>query len=514
MALFGGGKPDHPMADAKQARALINEFPAGDATKALEEITFWLDSVSRTDGFKLDYRYELYDALDQAAKNHQRKLSQDYLATDRQEKFRENKLWNTVFEFWKLLGDGYNQLIEQFQSGAGGAGAIKKDLPAIVARALRALTLQLKWSLLRYGPLDDRIWGELSRLYLFAEAKRFATTPIDIYPGAHGQGTVQQEFLKALMLGVSSTDGLTPLKQEIAERTVAHFGTLYTMQVKPGPEYNYFFDLSMRKPAARVMKAVEPNPMTRYFGAGKALPALLQLMEDIKTKEGVPSGVNLGGTYNNDLVLSVMRHLATYWSDTPPARSSERRKIATRLTVVHGLDQVLSCIRPTEEDVSLDFQAKDVGESWIVENVSDGGFGAIVPQVKGDWIKVGSLLGVQSETAKFWGAGVVRRLTRDEFQQRRVGIQLISKAVIPVKLSAAGNVSSFNVTREGDPAVLLSTTPDKNGDIALLLKVGSYTPTQSLEMNVRGKNYYLMPRKLVEGGDDFDWAKFKVMKNV
>ena len=61
--------------------------------------------------------------------------------------------------------------------------------------------------------------------------------------------------------------------------------------------------------------------------------------------------------------------------------------------------------------------------------------------------------------------------------------------------------------------MLLSTTPDKNGDIALLLKVGSYTPHQALQLTVRGKQYYLMPRKLVEGGDDFDWAKFKVMKS-
>jgi hypothetical protein len=513
MALFGGGKPDHPMADPKQARVLISEFPANDATKALEEVTFWLDSVSRTEGFKLDYRYELYDALDQAAKNHQRKLSQDYLATDRQEKFRESKLWNTIFDFWHTLGNAYNQCVEQFQAGASGAGTIKKDLPAIAARALRTLTLQLKWSALRYGPVDDRVWGELGRLFLFAESKRFAATPVDIYPGAHGQGSVEQEFLKALMLGVSSTDGLTPLKQEVAERTVAHFGKLYQMQTKPGPECNYYFDLSMRKAPARIMKNIEPGPMIRYFGAGKALPALRQLMDDIKTKEGVPSDVNLGGTYENDLVLSVMGHLAMYWSDKPPARHSERRKIAARLTVVHGMEQILRSIRPAEEDVSLDFQAKDAGESWIVENVSEGGFGAIVPPVKGDWIKVGSVLGVQSETAKFWGAGVVRRLTRDEFQQRRVGIQLVSKAVIPVRLSPAGNVSSFNVTREGDAAVLLSTTPDKNGDISLLLKVGSYTPTQALEMTVRGKQYYLMPRKLVEGGDDFDWAKFKVMKN-
>jgi hypothetical protein len=512
MALFGGGKPDHPMADAKQAKKLIAELPANDAAKALEEVTFWLDSIVRTEGFKLDYRYELFDWLDQAAKNHHRKLNQEYLATDRQEKFRENKLWTTVFEFWKMLSQAYGQCVEQFQSGASGAGAIKKDLPTIIARALRALTLQLKWILLHYGPIDDRMWSDLGRLYLFAEAKGMTTAPVEIYPGAHGQGTVQNEFLKALMLGVSSTDGLTPLKQEIAERTVAHFGELYTLQPKPAPGCNYFFDLSMRKPAARVQKSIEPNKMTRYFGAGKALPALERLMQEIKVKDGMPSHVNLGGTYDLDLIQSVMQHLALYWSDHPPARGSERRKIATRLTVVHGFRQVVKSVAPADDETSLDFQAKDSGESWIVENVSEGGFGAIIPQVKGDWIKVGSLLGVQTETAQFWGAGVVRRMARDEYQQRRVGIQLLSKAVIPVKLSPAGSVSSFNATRGGDPALLLSTTPDKNSEIALLLRAGSFTPGQGLEMNVRGKPYYLMPSKLVEGGDDFDWAKFRILQ--
>ena len=36
-----------------------------------------------------------------------------------------------------------------------------------------------------------------------------------------------------------------------------------------------------------------------------------------------------------------------------------------------------------------------------------------VPAVKGDWVKVGSLLGVKPEGASHWGVGVVRRMTRD-----------------------------------------------------------------------------------------------------
>ena len=512
MALFGGSKPDHPMADIKQARALLAELPANDALKALEEVTFWLDSVVRTEGFKLEHRYQLFDLLDQAAKNHQRKLGQEYLASESPAKFRENKLWTTNFDYWKMLITAYEQCIEQFESGAGGAGAIKKNIPVIIARAMRCLTLQLKWILLRYGLAEDRVWNDLGRLYLFAERAGITVTPAEIYPGAHGRGTVQQEFLKTLMLSISSTDGLTPVKQEIAERTVANFGSLYMLQPLMAPGCNYFFDLAARKPPARVIKGAEPGTTMRFFGAGTALPALERLMQDIKAQGAIPSSVNLGGTFELDLVLSVMQHLALYWSDTPPARSSQRRKIATSMTVVSGFQQIIESVTPVADDDSLDFDAASRGENWIVENVSDGGFGAIIPQSKVDWLKVGSLLGVQTETAQFWGAGLVRRLTRDEYQQRRAGIQVLSMAVIPVMLMPAGNESSSGANRDGNPAVLLSSAPDKNGEILLLLREGSFSQGQALDMSVRGRRYYLMSGKLIEGGDDFDLASFKVMK--
>jgi len=506
MALFAV-KPDHPMADIKEAKTLIAELPANDAFKMIEEVTYWLDSINRTAEFKADQRFALIDMLDQAAKNHQRKLSQDYLATERKQKFLEARLWKAMFEFWKELGDAYIRCVEQYQSGST---AIKKDLPVIVARALRALTLQLKWQLLRYGPIENRIWAEIGRLYQFADTRYFTTDEIAVYPGAHGASSVLREFLKAVMLSVSSTDGLAPARQEVAERVVAHFGALFIMEDQPGEGCNFFLDLSMREPPARVRKGAKPAPTIRFFGAGRALPALYKLMQDIKQKEGVPSDVHLGGNFDNDLVLSVLQHLAMCWSDHAPARSSERRQTASRLTVVHDFQNMLAGLG--DDAMSLDFDNAKDSESWIVENISDGGYGAIVPQVKGDWVHVGSLVGLKTETAKFWGAGVIRRLTRDKFQQRCVGIQLLSKSVMVVRLAPAGHISSFNATREGDRAILLSVAPDKNGEIELLLRAGSFTSGQSLEMNIEDKTYLLIPSKLVEGGDDFDWARFKLLE--
>lgn len=505
---LGGGKVDHPMADAKRARQVIDELPASDAVKALAEITEWLESVNQTDGFRLDRRFENLDLLDGAAKNPQRKLAQDYLAMPRQQKFQENRLWSVSHGFWKALGDGYLRCIQDHEANAGGASAIRKTLPMIAARALRALTLQLKWTYLRYGLVEPRIWADLARLYQLAERKGWAAGEIAIYPGVHGSGTVQQEFLKALMLSASSPEGLPPLRQEIAERTVAHFSGAFSLSARP-EGCTHCFDLAAPRAPMRMLTGAGPSATMRFFGAGKAFNDLGQLQARITEQGQVPPGVNLGGNYDKEVVAAVLRHVAMQWSDKPPARSSERRDTAGRITVVPGLTEIMGVLDPATSD-ALDFsqeQAAPSAESWIVVNVSDGGYGAIIPPQKSDWIKVGTLVGVQNEVSTtHWGIGLIRRITRDERQQRRVGIQLLTRTAIPIKVAKSG------AGGEQQSAILLSTSPDKNGEIGVVMRDGIYSAGGSLDMTVKAKAYLLMPTGMVEDGEDFDWAKFKVMQ--
>ena len=509
---LGGGKVDHPMADAKQARQIVAELPANDAAKALQEITEWLESMNQTEGFKVDRRFDNLDLLDGAAKNHQRKLSQDYLAMPRQQKFQEHKLWTAVSGFWKALGNGYILCIDQHEVGAGGATAVRKSLPIIVGRALRVLTLQLKWLLLRYGPVETRLWGQLGRLYGIAEKKGLAEAKVPVYPGTHGESTIKVEFLKALMLAASSTDGLPPLKQTVAERVVAHFADAFRLSHSPGG-CTYCFDITSHKPPVRMFTGVQAGPNMLFFGAGPALAQLTQLMNQVVESGAVPQDVNLGGTHEKDMVLATFKHLLQYWSETPPARTSERRKATARITVVPGLSEIVGVLDPSSND-QLDFSQDQSAESWIVENVSDGGYGAIIPTLKADWIKVGTLIGVQTEGMSHWGVGMIRRISRDENQQRRVGIQLLSKTAIPIKLARSGGTSSFNAGREPGPAILLSTTPDSRGEVGIVMREGIFNGRDSLDMMVREKVYLLMPARMVEGGEDFDWAMFKVMQRA
>src|SRR5258708_9126792 len=165
MRLFGGGKPDHPMADAKEARRLLDELPAQDPLKALEELAHWHESVSTAESFRPDARIQALFAIDEAAQPRLRKITRDYLAVARPSRFQENRMWTHVYEYCKQCGHAYALCVDAVLKGAEAA---KPLLPLLAVRALRALSQQIKWLHLRYGPIDPALWRMLSGVYAFA----------------------------------------------------------------------------------------------------------------------------------------------------------------------------------------------------------------------------------------------------------------------------------------------------------------------------------------------------------
>ena len=508
---IGGSTVDHPMADAKQARQIIDGLPTN-PVRALQEVTEWLESLTQTEGFRLNRRFENIGLLEGAVKNHQRTLLQDYLSAPRPQKFQENKLWNGVFGFWKQLENAYILCVREYDSGFSGITSIGISLPVIMARALRALALQLKWALFRYGPVEPRIWAEIAGLYRLAEQKGVADGVIAIYPDERGRSTLQREFLKAVMLSASSLDGLPLIRQEIAERAVAHFAGAFRLSTRP-EGCTHCFDLALPKPPVRLFKGAEPTETLRYFGAGEKLAGLDQLTAQILSGS-IPADFNLGGSYEPELVAGVLKHLAQTWSLTPPVRSAERRQTAGRATVVPGLKEILSTLEPSAGD-DLNFGQQPSAESWIVDNVSDGGYGAIIPVRTGEWVRVGALVGLKSETSQYWAIGFVCRITSDEHQQRHVGIQLLTKAAIPLKLSMWDSMSSLDFNLSTEPGVLLAASPDAEGEVGVLLCKGVlngvFKEPDKLELKFRDKSLRVMLSKIVEAGEDFDWAKLKIL---
>jgi hypothetical protein len=496
-----GGRLDHPLADPKQARTLVAELPPYDSVKALDEITRWLESLPDAEGFKLDRMFEVIELLDAAAKNHHKKVAQDYLGMSRQQKFQENKLWTCGYKFAKSLASAYVHCVAQHESGAAGAAAVRKNIPILVARGIRSLGLQVKWTMLRYGPFEPGLWTSIGELHRHAEKGSYTRTPVVIYAGLHGNTSVELEYLKIMMLWAASADVLPPLKQEIAERTVANVAAAARLESAPFAGALYSFDPMRNRPPVRMFGAPTPGEKLHYFGPGTAGAKLMQLVPALEKTGKLPADFNLGGAYSGDVVVSVFKHLATYWSDTPPSRLSERRAASARITVVPGYHQLLDELEREETD-ALNFSVSGA-ESWIVENISENGYGALVPAATTDWIRVDELIGVQLEGTVEWGIALVRRVVRDEHRQYHVGIEMISRTVSLVRVGQSAG-------REPQTAILLSDAPDEKGEVGIIMRAGRFDPGAAIDVTLRDEQQVLAPTQMVDAGEDFDWARYRI----
>jgi hypothetical protein len=492
MGLFGGGKPDHPLADPKEAKRILDALPDADGAKAVDELMHWLESVTAAEGFRPEARVQLLLTLDDAAQPRLRKLAREYFTTARPSRFQENRLWTALYAYWRQAGTSFGRAIDLYVQNAKGIEAVKAQLPALLVRTLRSIAQQGKWLHMRYGPTDLAAWGVFNSVYAFAESRRLAQTAAE-------DSTPQMEFLKGAMFSVSAPDGLLPLEVELAERLIAVHAPRFEMGAAPAAGLVFGIDLAKAATPARLSRHLQPGPGLRCFGAGSALAEVSALAERLMTGGQVPPNLNLGGSYEPEVVLEVLRHLALYWAPQAPERKAQRHPVKSRLVVTHGYSGVVSVLGG---DNSLDFDNQN-SESWIVENVSAGGFGAVVPQVKGDWLRVGALLALQPEGGTNWLLGLVRRVNKTGKQEARVGIQTLSKSPRLSQFAVSGAKGT------GEQGVLM-----KNGDASeahIVLRPGVFAPAQNLEMAQGARHHVFIPQVVAERGEDYEIARFREM---
>ncbi len=477
-----GGKADHPLANPKEVRRVLDTLPAQEL-KALDELSHWHESVSTAAGFKPAERLQVTGALDEAAQPRLRKLSRDYFAATRPSRYQENLLWTQMHEYWRQAGLAWARTVDGFLQANDARG-----LATAAVRALRALAQQIKWQHLRYGPIDPKVWSVINNVFAAAEAR--------------GVADARSEFLKVAMFSASSPDGLLPPEIELAEKLVSELAGNFVIAAAPARELLYWTDLAQAMAPVRMAKPPTPVPTLRHFGPGGGVARLQDIIKRLETTGQVPSDLNLVGA-DPEVVLEVLRHLAVYWSPEPPARQHPRHPVKSRLAIAHGFDGVIEALGGAGGG-SLDFDAKGTGaESWIVDNVSAGGIGAVVPQMKGDWLRVGTLLAMQPDGGANWVVGMVRRLSRTSTQEARVGIQTLSRAPALAKFSMRGLGEHVGV--------LLPSPVLGSGETSIALKAGIYARGQNLEAEMQGQHHVFMPQGTPESGDDYELVRFRGM---
>jgi hypothetical protein len=501
LKLFGVGRSDHPLGDMKEARRVVAELPRADPAKALDEVTHWIDSVRVEETFRPDHRAALLQLLDEAAQDSLRRLSREYLSSPRLSKQREHLLWMAIHRFWKKSAAGFAQVLEAYVAGGKPAEGLKSYAPLFAVRGLRAMAAQLKWMHARYGPIDQTLWSMTNRMYAIAETKGFAKQRLAPYPGVPGETSAECEYLRAIMFAACSPDSLLPLDAELAERLIAQFSPSFIISAEQQTESAYWIDVGCPEPPSRTQRMPQQASIgLRYFSGASACEEIERIANGIRANREVPVDLNLGGAYPPETVMHVLDHLQVHWSPKLPERKHQRHRVKSRLTVAYGFDGALDALDPR---TSLTFDGSD-RESWIVENVSAGGFGALIPQVKGDWLRIGCLVALQPEGGDNWLLGIIRRLSRPSLQQAQVGIQTIARNAAPVSLRVrAGEVLSLDRERG-----LLIGSPSE-GEMQLVVGNGVREPGLIFVPDNAPEGTVLLPIAPAERGTDFELLRVR-----
>lgn len=497
-ALFGK-KSDHPLADIKSARALLDGLPKNDAWKSLGELTDWIESLSEHDGFRLEHQFAVLRLLDEAAQPHARKLARDYFSPGELGKFQENRLWLALDGFYRHAARAYGGLFERYGNGDKGGGALREHMPLIAVRALHALSRRLKHACAHYSPADGGIWADLARLYRHAEQQSYLDVAVAPYPGMDGNTSVRLSAGHLLGWYGCGAGALSPLDIHFVERIVGQYGTAIELGAQLAADNLFSFDLERPAAPVRVRADGTVHPSMRFVNMSAMLPKLEGLLGALG-RNVVPDDLNLGGAYEAERVRGAARYLLEYLAD-PPLRRSVRRGIKADMNVASGFAGVVERAGGAET-------GEERAVYWEVEDISSSGFRAVLPAQGVDGIRIGTLLGVRPGGVPHWGVAVVRRLMRDDANLLHVGAEMLSSRVDGVALGRSGGG-----LEDGQRALWLQAKPDEpEGEARLLMKAATFSMQRSLQTGLNGKHYLLIPAGLQESGLDYDLARFRIVE--
>lgn len=502
--LFGQSKSDHPLASARELQRILSELPMDNAFKALDEIVGWLESIAAVDDITEDLLFDVVRQLDEAAQWHELRLGREYLHSRRLSKTDEKRLWSIVHGFWSLTAACYEKCMTRLQQKDKVADALRAQLPLLVSRLLRSLGAGLKWERFRYGPVGETVWLRLGLAYAAAEQAGVATKPVQLYAKTAGMTSPQLEYLRVLALYTSSIDSLLPAEIELAERLIANFVSAFVFVPVSTGESVYWVDINRPQPPLRLAKVPrEMVPSLRFFQAGKAYDNLTQLIGDLERGGILPPDLSLGNQYHPRAVLPILRHLATYWAPVPPQRKHRRIPVKHRMSVLMGLPNAVAAFSGEAESPAAGLQM----ESWVVENVSHGGFGIVITDGQEATLKVGTLLAMQPEGGDNWLLGVVRRYRRDTEKASHLGIMTLSRQVATVDLRP--RAASSYAAAAGTPALWLQDVGEE-GEICLVLPPDVFDLRETMEFAHGGTTYVVMPNTTLELTADYEIARFRL----
>ena len=109
--------------------------------------------------------------------------------------------------------------------------------------------------------------------------------------------------MKPMMLAVSAVDSLSALEVGIAHRVIDHLSDRFELQRHPAKTCNFFVDIDRWTAPERYTSASVVRSGARFFGPGRVMMQIDELVSQLAGGEIVPREMNLHGISDMGAVI-------------------------------------------------------------------------------------------------------------------------------------------------------------------------------------------------------------------
>lgn len=520
------GRGDHgAVNNLKTATQFMLELDADDYVRAQTEVTRALADLNHNSNISIKERLRTVLYLDEKAQVLQVRLRAEWLEHIESNPAIGRQLQPTLLAYWQQQQLAFKSCIRGYAKNP--SRSLDDGIKLVVARAMFAYTNEAMSALIRYVPIEGRIWRNLHRLYVFAEKQKFVEDSIQLYPDGKPPASCMHLYLRLAMLHVSQPERLQVSQLLRLELWLSGAVSTLTMEKKIRPHRQAYVVNVGTETAPRRLRRTMIGDGYRYW----ATDSLIEYMQEQlgRLMDGV-NPVQLGfgeGIRTNDCMV-LLSDLLQRWSREadPMLRKHERSLTKKNVTVAQGINDVIQHLRvglpKTSGGAVIDYQlngpvtssgqkaADDAAlfesnlEEWLLENESFSGVGASFSPTHFNELRVGTLVGLRSGPDTRSAVGVVRRIQNSPEGTGHVGIETLSQKPLIVEIKEQDSTEKWD-------AIYLPEIKEANQPRYLIVAANHYSSGKVLRLAAQGKAYLIRLLPAMEENRDFVRVNFEVI---
>ncbi|MBI5329689.1 MAG: hypothetical protein HZB71_03650 [Betaproteobacteria bacterium] len=508
---------DSPLSDLKTVSRWMQELPSGDIYTALENVVQTLIQFNHSGQPSSKERLQVLMHLDEQARDMQHALCIQYLRNPRMSKVIESRLWTAVHAFYWEITRGYHTFLMDHVANPQGSD-FGATVPLVTARAIRGFADIFKWRYVRYDRADDKLWTRLHNLYRIAETGNYLSNRFKLYPSDAKPSCCMEEYVQPLLLAPLGSGNLAPRQIEMVDHWLDNWSDLTQVHGAYDPKQHFYFvDITQGFGPRSIQSGEKTQPDYRYLGTHPMLARLSEVEKALRSG-ALPATLGLGEDFRLPDGYDLIDHVFREWAPRGERdrRLGARRSVSTQIEVMHELAPICHLLEregsrvnartgnsqlTPEQLLDIKLYGQTAGrtppparpasaasssqaeppplENWTLYDQGDNGIGVSLPPDESDWVKVGKLICFRTDPADSWHLGVVRRITRQQNESRKIGILVMPTPPTLIQLEpidpgfSTPNAHDHSLTTNPQNFSALLTS-DSKGAPAIILEAHKY----------------------------------------